>query len=158
MEEKTYTLNIRHTGTWQYDVTIPEISVIKTAHTLDSALTITFQDIVQHFTTCSLILVFADHPDDNNPLGIDPQDHLRTLREDQAAVEVAQQDISPRMKRRERHLVFEVSHPLTRAQITWLNTQRGKLFDVYYTKDELEVELDALLEEARDYRKTTAHE
>ncbi len=158
MEEKTYTLNIRHTGTWQYEVTIPEIGVMKTAPTLDSALNITFQDIVKHFTAHSLILVFADQPDDKNPLGIDPQDHLRTNREDQAAVEVAQQDISPQMKRRERHLVFELSHPLTRAQITWLNEQRGKLFDKYNTKDELEVELDALMEEARDHRKTTTHE
>jgi hypothetical protein len=34
MEEKTYTLNIRHTGIWQYEVTIPEIGVMKTAPTL----------------------------------------------------------------------------------------------------------------------------
>jgi hypothetical protein len=40
----------------------------------------------------------------------------------------------------------------------WLNTQKGKLFDTYYIKDELEVELDAFLEEARDNRKTIAHE
>jgi hypothetical protein len=40
----------------------------------------------------------------------------------------------------------------------WLNTQKGKLFDTYYIKDELEVELDALLEKARDHRKTTAYE
>ena len=59
MEEKTYTLNVRHTGTWKYEVTIPEIGVKKTAPTLDSALNITFQDIVKHFTSRSLILVFA---------------------------------------------------------------------------------------------------
>ena len=50
------------------------------------------------------------------------------------------------------------SRPLTRAQTIWLDMQSGKLFDTYYIKDEYEVELDALLEEARDHRKTTAHE
>jgi hypothetical protein len=50
------------------------------------------------------------------------------------------------------------SRPLTRAQTIWLDTQRGKLFNTFYIKDEYEVELDALLEEARDHRKTTAHE
>lgn len=59
MEEKTYTLNIRHKDIRQYDVTLPEIGVTKTAPTLDSALNITFQDIVQHFTARCLILVFS---------------------------------------------------------------------------------------------------
>ncbi len=158
MEEKTYTLNILQTGTWQYQVTIPEIGVMKTAPTLDSALNIIFLDIVKHFTTRSLILVFVDQPDDKNALGTDPQEHLYTDLEDQAAFEVAQQGISPQMKKRERHLVFELSRPLTRSQITWLDTQTGKIFDTYYIKDELEVVRDALLEEARDHRKTTAHE
>jgi hypothetical protein len=152
MEEKTYTLNIRQTGTWQYEVTIPEIGVMKTAPTLDSALNITFHDIVKHFTTYFLILVFADQPDDKNALGVDPQDHLHTNREDQAAFEVVQRGIATQLKRRECHLIFELSHPLTRAQITWLDTHRGKLFDKYYIKDELEVELDVLLEEAYDHR------
>jgi hypothetical protein len=152
MEEKTYTLNIRQTGAWHYEVTIPEIGVMKTAPTLDSALNITFQDIVKHFTSHSLILVFADQPDDKNVLGVDPQEHLRTHREDQAAFELAQQGIAPQVKRREHHLVFELSRPLTRAQMTWLNTQTGKLFNKYFIKDELEVELDALLEEACDHR------
>ena len=40
----------------------------------------------------------------------------------------------------------------------WRDTLTGKLFDKYYIKDELEVELDALLEEACDHRKATAHE
>ncbi len=158
MEEKTYTLNIRQTGTWQYEVIIPEIGVIKTAPTLDSALNITLHDIVKHFTSRSLILVFADQPDDKNALGVDPQEHLRTNREDQAAFEVAQRDIATQVKRREHHLVFALSRPLTRAQTMWLNMHTGKLFDKYYIKDELEVELNALLEEAHDHRKTTAHE
>jgi hypothetical protein len=158
MEEKTYTLNIRHTGTWQYEVTIPEIGVMKTAPTLDSALNITFQDIVKHFTSRSLILVFADQPDNKNALGIDPQEHLRTHREDQAAFEVAQQGIASRVNRRKHHLVFALSRPLTRAQTMWLNRHAGELYDTFYIKVEYEEELDAMLEEARDHRKTTAYE
>jgi hypothetical protein len=131
---------------------------MKTAHTLNSALNTTFQDIVKHFTAHSLILVFADQPDDKNTLSIDSQEHPHTNREDQAAFEVAQQGIAPQVKRRERHLVFALARPLTRAQTVWLDTHRGKLFDKYYIKDELEVELDALLEEALDYRKKPAHE
>src|SRR6266566_1383124 len=146
MEEKTYTLNIRQTGTYQYEVTVPETGAIKTAATLDSALNITFQDIVKHFTAHSLILVLADQPDDNDALGVDPQERLLTDLEYQAAFEIAQRGIAPQVKRRERHLVFALSHPLTRAQTIWLDTHTGKLFDRYYIKDELEAELDALLE------------
>lgn len=150
MEEKTYTLNIRHAGTWQYEVTIPEIGVMKTAPTLDSAFHITFQDIVKHFTSSSLILVFADQRDDKNALSVDPQEHLHTNREDQAAFEVAQQGIAPQIKRREHHLVFALARPLKQAQTIWFNTHAGKLFNQYYIKDEYEVELYTLLEEACD--------
>jgi len=54
--------------------------------------------------------------------------------------------------------VFELSGLLRRAQATWLDEHAGKLFNRYYIKDELEVELDTLLEEARDNRKAVAHE
>lgn len=63
MEEKTYTLNIRQIGSWQSEITIPEIGLMKTAPTLDSALTITLHDIVKQFMSRSLILVFADQTD-----------------------------------------------------------------------------------------------
>src|SRR6266487_4645974 len=117
MEEKTYTLIIRHASKYHYEVTVPETGATKTAPTLDSALTITLHDIVQHFTSRSLILVFADQHDNKNALGVDPQEHQHTDLEDQAAFEVAQQGIAPQVKRRERHLIFALSHPLTRAQI-----------------------------------------
>src|SRR6266487_4408668 len=142
MEEKTYTLNIRETGAWQYEVTIPEIGVMKTAPTLDSALNTTFQDIVKHFTAHSLILIFADQPNDKKAMSVDLQEYLHTNREDQAAFEVAQRGIAPLVKRREHHLVFVLARPFTRAQTKWLDTQAGKLFDQYYIKDEYEVELD----------------
>ncbi len=158
MEEKTYTLNIRQTGTFQYEVTIPETGTTKTAPTLDSALNITFHDILKHLTTRYLILVFADQPVDRGDRSVDPQQCPQTDLEHQAAFEVAQLGIAPQVKRRERHLMFEVSRPLTRAQATWLDRQAGKLFDRYSIKDELEVELDALLEEARDNRKAAALE
>lgn len=54
--------------------------------------------------------------------------------------------------------MFEVTRPLTRAQVTWLDEQTGKLFDRYYFKDELEVKLDALLHQAHDHRKEEANE
>ena len=61
--------------------------------------------------------------------------------ERQVAFEVAQLGIAPHVKRRERHLVFELSHPLTREQVTWLDEHEGKLFDRYHCKDELEAQL-----------------
>src|SRR6266702_3437433 len=158
MEEKTYTLNIRHTGTWQYEVTIPEIGVMKTAPTLDSALNITFQDIVKHFTSRFLILVFADQPDDKNALDVDPQEHLHHDLEDQAAFEIVQQGIAQHVRGRKINFEFAYYLRLNGEQPMWLNMQKGKLFDMYYIKDELEVALDAFLEEARDHRKTTTHE
>ncbi len=71
MEEKTYTLNIRQPGKYQYEVTRPEIGATKTAATLDSALTITLHDIVKHLTTRCLILVLADQHVDRDGRRVD---------------------------------------------------------------------------------------
>ena len=133
MEEKIYTLNIRHTSPWKYEITIPEICVAKTAPTLDSALNITFRDIVKHFTTRYLILVFADS-----------QERPQTDLEQQVAFEFEQLGIAPHVYTREHHLVFALSCPLTREQTAWLDEQKGKLFNWYYTKDEIDVRLDEL--------------
>jgi hypothetical protein len=148
MEEKTYTLNIRQTSTYRYEVTVPDIGTTKAAPTLDSALTITLHDIIKHLTNRALILVFADHPAERDGRRFDQQERLLTDLERQAAFEVAQKDIAPHVKRRERHLVFELSRPLTREQATWLDEHVGKLFDRYHIKDELVVRLDILREEA----------
>jgi hypothetical protein len=146
MQEKTYTLNIRQAGKFQYEVTVPEIGATKMAPTLDSALNITLHDILKHLTTRFLILVFVDQQiDSNDPSSHPPEDTKADLGY-QAAFEVAQQGIASQMKRNERHLVFELSGPLTREQAVWLDEQVGKLFDGYYIKDELEVEPDALHE------------
>jgi hypothetical protein len=158
MENKIYTLNIRQTGKFQYEVTVPETGATKMAATLDSALTITLHDILKHLTTRYLILVFADQHVDRNGPNVDPQERPKTDLEHQAALEVTQMGIAPQVKRKERHLVFELSRPLIREQATWLDEHAGKLFDRYYIKDELEVELDALREEARENRKAAAHE
>lgn len=158
MKKKTYTLNIRQTGTYQYEVTVPEIGATKTAATLDSALNITLHDILKHLTTRSLILVFADYDANREGSRVDQQACPPTDLEHQTALEVAQLGLAPQVQRRERHLVFEVTRPLTRAQTTWLDAQVGKLFDRYYFKDELEVKLDALLQEAHDHWKAVAHE
>ena len=135
MKKKTYTLNIRQTGTFQYEVTVPEIGATKMAATLDSALTITLHDILKHLTTRYLILVFADHDADREEQGVDPQACPPTDLEHQTAREVAHLGFAPQVQRRERHLVFEV----TRPQITWLDEHAGKLFDRYFFKDEREV-------------------
>src|SRR5258708_6010479 len=158
MEEKTSTLNIRQTGTFQYEVAVPETGATKMAATLESALTITLHDILKHLTTRSLILVFADQHVDRDGWRVDPQDLPHIDLEHQVALEVAQLGIAPQVKRRERHLVFELSGPLTREQDAWLDTHVGKLFGRYHIKDEREVELDTLREEARDNRKAAAHE
>ena len=158
MEEKTYTLNIRQRGKYQYEVTVPETGATKTAATLDSALNITLHDILKHLTARSLILVFADQHVDSDSRSADLQKPSQSVLEHQVASEVAQLGIAPQAKRSERHLVFELSRPLTREQATWLDEQAGKLFDSYYIKEELEVELDALREEVRDSRRAAAHE
>lgn len=121
MEEKTYTLNIRQTGKFQYEETVPETGATKTAAKLDSALNITLHDILKHLTNRYLILVFADKHVNKGSLSTDPQDHPQTDLEHQVALEVVQLGIAPKVKRRERHLVFELSRSLTREQATWLD-------------------------------------
>ncbi len=158
MKKKTYTLNVRQTGQYQYEVTVPEIGAMKTAATLDSALNITLHDILMHLTTRYLILVFTDQDADREGPGVDLQACLPNDLVHQTALEVAHLGIASQVQRRERQLVFEVIRPLTRAQTTWLDEQTGKLFDRYYFKDEREVTLDALLQEAHDHRKETANE
>src|SRR5260221_14017045 len=106
MEEKTSTLNSRQTGTFQYEVTVPETGATKTAATLDSALTITLHDILKHLTTRALIMVFADQHVDRDGRSVDLQERPQTELEHQAALEVAQLGIAPQVKGRERHLVF----------------------------------------------------
>src|ERR1700730_16793956 len=99
MEEKTYTLNIRQTGIYQYEVTVPEIGATKTAPTLDSALNITLHDILKHLTTRYLILVFADQHVHKDGRSVDPQERPQTDLEHRAAFEVAQLGIAPQVKR-----------------------------------------------------------
>jgi hypothetical protein len=142
MEEKTFTLNIRQKGQWQYEITIPEIGVSKTASTLDSALNITLRDTVKHLNTHYLILVFVDRHFDEMGWFVDPQERPQTDLEQQAAFEVERLGIASHVLARERHLVFELSHPLTQEQAAWLSEQNGKLYDWYYTQDEIGVKLN----------------
>lgn len=146
MQEKTYTLSIRQTGKFQYEVTVPEIGATKIAPTLDSALNITLHDILKHLTTRYLLLVFAEQQIDSDDPSSHPQEYIKADLRYQAAFEVAQQGIASKVKRSERHLIFELSGPLTREQAVWLDKHVGKFFDVYYIKDELEVESDVLHE------------
>ncbi len=139
-------------------MTRPEIGATKTAATLDSALTIALHDIVKHLTTRSLILVFVDQHVDRDGRRVDPQECPQTDLEQRAVVEGAQLGRAPQVKRKGRHLVFELSRPLTRAQARWLDEHAGTLFERYSPKDELEVQLDAWLEAARDNRKAAPYE
>ena len=158
MEEKTYTLHIRQTGTYQYEVTVPETGATKAATTLDSALAITLHDILKHLTVRHLILVFDDPRNDRDDQHVDAHERLHTDLEHQAAREVVQRRIASQVKSSERHLVFEVARPLTREQATWLDEHAGKLFDRYSIEDELEAELDALWEESRENRQAAFYE
>lgn len=139
MEEETYTLHIRQAGKFQYEVTVPEIGVTKTAPTLDSALTIAMHDIHKHLTSRYLILVLVDQHFDEKGWFIEPQERPQTDVERQTAFEVEQIEIAPQVYTRERHLVFELSHPLTPEQDKWLEEHVGKLFDRYYLKGEVEI-------------------
>ena len=123
MEEKTSPLKSHQTGTYHYDVTVPETDATKTASTLDSALTITLHAILKHLTTRSLILVLADQHADRAVRSVDPQEHPHTDLEHQAAFEVAQLGSAPQVKKSEHHLVIEWSRPLSRAQATGLDEQ-----------------------------------
>ena len=158
MEEKMSTLTIRQTGTYHYEVTRPEIGATKTAATLESTLTLTVHEILKHLTTRSLILAFVDQRVDRDGRCVDAQGDPHTDLEQRTVVEVAQLGIAPQVKRKERRLVFALSHPLTRAQARWLDEHAGTLFERYDTKDELEVKLDVLLEAARDNQKAAPYE
>lgn len=148
MEETTYTLHIRHPSRFDYHVTISEMGVTtQSTVNLDTALMLAGKAIEKHLTTRYLILVFVDQED-----GLPPD------LEQQAVLGVAQLGIAPQVQRRERHLVFELAHSLTREQARWLDEQDGKLFDRYCTKDEMEIELDTLREEARGNRKAATNE
>lgn len=148
MEEKTYTLDIHHPSRFDYHVTIPEIGVTtQSTVNLDTALMLAGKAIEKHLTTRYLILVFVEQ-----------QERPQTNLEQQAVSGVAELGIAPQVQRRERHLVFELAHPLTREQARWLDAQNGKLFDRYYAKDEMDVALDTLREEALGNRKATDDE
>src|SRR5260221_12777128 len=111
MEEETSTLNNRQTGTYQYEVPVPETGATKTAPALESALTIISDDILKHLTTHYLILVLADQHADKAVRSVDPQERPQTDLEYQAALEVAQLGIGLHLKSRKRDLVFDWSRP-----------------------------------------------
>jgi hypothetical protein len=159
MEDTTYTLNIRRLGEFEHTVTIPEIGATTQATaTLDSALTMATHTIKNHLTARYLVLVFVDQHVDRDGWFGDLQGSPQTELEQQAACEVVQRGIAPSLDRRERHLLFALTQPLTREQARWLDEQTEKLFNRYFIKDEIEVSLDALREEARDNRKAATNE
>ena len=142
MEEKTYTLDIRHPSRFEYHVTIPEIGVTTPSTVnLDTALMLAGKAIEKHLTMRYLILAFVEQ-----------QEHPQIDLEQQVISGIAELGIAPQVQRRERHLVFELAHPLTREQARWLDEHDEKLFERYYTKDEMDVALEELREEAQQQR------
>ena len=139
MEEQTFTLHNRQAGIYHYDVTRPEIGATKTGATMESELTLAVHEILKHLTTRSLILEFVDQRVDRDGGCVDAQ-------------------ADPQVKRKERHPVFALSRPLTRAQARWLDEHTETLFERYDTKDEFEVKVDAWLEATRDNRKAAPYE
>lgn len=133
---ETYTLQIHHPSKYDYHITVPELDITtQSTVNLDSALMLASRAIEKHLKTRQLVLVFQDS----------------TVLEEQTALsilEVAKQGIAPHCERKEVHLVFDLSQPLTREQARWLDAMDGKLFHRYFTKDEVEVSLDELKEKA----------
>src|SRR5258708_9219350 len=123
MEEKTSTLNSRQTGTYHYDVTIPETGATKTAPTLDSALTLILHNILKHLTTRSLILVLANQHADRAGRSVAPQERPQTDLAYQAPLEVGQQRNALQLNRREPDLAAERPRPLTQRPAPWLHHQ-----------------------------------
>lgn len=72
MEEKIYTLTIRHTDPWRYEVTIPETGVTKTSPTIDCILLLytIFSSISQRVNSSwsSLINISMNRPGSPPPL------------------------------------------------------------------------------------------
>src|SRR6266702_3945391 len=73
MKKKTYTLNVRQTGQYQYEVTVTEIGAMKMTATLNSELNVTLHEILKPITTRSLILVITDHDGDRQGLDVYPR-------------------------------------------------------------------------------------
>jgi hypothetical protein len=142
----------------QYAVTVPEIGATKTAATLESALMIITYDIVKHLTARSLMLVFVDPQVVRDGGYFHTQVDPHTDLEQQAIVEATQLGIAQQMKRKERHLLFALSRPLTRAQASWLDEQTTKLLERHDAKDELERKLDTWLKEALKNRRAAPNE
>lgn len=142
MEDTTYTLSIHHPSRFDYHVTIPEIGITtEPSATLNGAIVDATLTIEKHLTTRQLILVFVDEPSDLAEVLVDSGEL-----ESQAAFEVERLGIAPHAARRERHLVFELSQPLTPEQGRWLDNKIGKIFARYYFKDQIEMTLEGLAE------------
>ncbi len=87
-----------------------------------------------------LALVFVTGHCDGEERPTAPSELPQTLEEELATSIVAELEISPQPGRRECHLFFELTHPLSQDQVTGLEAYRGDLFDNFYVRDEISPE------------------
>jgi hypothetical protein len=139
MTDVTYTLTVRQTEPYRFEVTIPEIGVTVTGTTFGSATLEAHRAIEKHHRVRFLVLVMRDeHVDDEGGL-IEPRKRLQAAVMI-AAIEVVQQGIAERLTSSEHRLVFQLSAPLTPAQMEWLRSNEGTLFDEFHFLDEAMIE------------------
>lgn len=84
-----------------------------------------------------LALVFVTGCCDGEEGTAAPSELPQTLEEVCASSIVAELEISPQPGRRECHLFFELTRPLSRDQVAGLEAYRGGLFDNFYVRDEI---------------------
>ncbi len=87
-----------------------------------------------------LALVFVTGRYDGEEGFTEPSELPQTLEEICAASIVAELGISLQPERRECHLFFELTHPLSQVQVAGLEAYRGGLFDNFYVRDEISLE------------------
>jgi hypothetical protein len=121
-----YTLNIAQVGKYDFEISIPEIGATVHGATFDGAMAYAQRAIVAHQSVKRLVLVFTDQ--EASP---------ETFLEEHATMEIAELGIAPQITRRETRLIFELTQPLTPAQLAWLREHKGKLFDRFHVEDEV---------------------
>ncbi len=140
MTEVTYTLTIRQTEAYRFEVTIPEIGATVTGATFGSATLEAHRAIEKHHRVRFLVLVFREKHFDEEGWLIEPRKRLHSAEELIAVTEIAQQGIAEHLTRSERRLVFQLSASLSPAQMEWLRSNEGSLFDAFHLLDEAMIE------------------
>ncbi len=135
MTDVTYTLTIRQTEPNRFEVIIPEIGTTVTGATFGCATLEAHRAIEKHHHVRFLVLVMRYHNFDDEGVLIAPRTRLQAAAMI-AAIEIVQQGMAERLTSSEHRLVFQLSAPLTPAQMKWLRSNEGTLFDEFHFLDE----------------------